>query len=131
MRILIVSLLLVFMNSCAFAYSNIWYDKESALAKATKIVIFPIQGTRSYSMADSYLQDKLKDKVKGVYFSLLSVPNSKSSQLVAANKDFSYLTGSFPDEQSRGAAVDERLAADAYIICKVRDIMFHQRHGLL
>lgn len=121
MRVVIISLLLILIHSCAFAYGNLWYDKTSALSKATKIVIFPISGIKGYDMADSYLQDKLQDKVKGVYFSLIVPPNQKSTQLIAENKDYKYLTGNFADEKARGAAVEEHLAADAYIICKVRE----------
>lgn len=121
MKALIISLLLLLVHSCAFAYGNVWYDKNGALSKATKIVVFPINGAKGYGMADSYLHDKLQERVKGVYFPLVVPPNAQSTQIIAANKDYEYLTGYFADEKARGAAVEERLAADAYIICKVRE----------
>lgn len=121
MKILIITVLMLLLHSCTFAYGNIWYDKDSILGKATKIVVFPIQGIKGYGMADSYLQDKLQEKMKGVYFPLIVPPNAQSTQIIAENQDYKYLTGYFANEKERGAAVEERLAGDAYIICKVRE----------
>lgn len=121
MKALILSLLLVMIHSCAFAYATVWYDKGSILGKATKIVVFPIQGLKEYKQADSYLQDKLQEKVKKVYFPLLVAPNAQSQKLIEENQDYKYLTGYFPDEKARGLAVEEHLAADAYIIVKARE----------
>ena len=121
MKTLILSLVLMLLHGCVFAYGNVWYDKDSALGKTTKIVIFPIEGKHADSDADAYLYKTLKSKVKGVYFYTFSKQNEKSQLLLEENQDNKYLQGQFADEKARGAAVEEYLAADAYIICKVRE----------
>ena len=122
MRTLLLSLLLLITTSQALAFDHVWFNKEAASGKITKIAIFPIADFNNFYEAEGYLQDKLQERVKGIYFTLLKPANHKSNDILAANADHQYLVEhEFGSEAERGKAVQERVGADAYLICKLRE----------
>ena len=121
MRILICTVLMMLMSVSAFARNHVWYDKNAGISTMKKIVVFPIEGTTTYQGAYGALTDNLSKRIKNIHFTVLQPGNAQASRIMATNDRLAALLGDFPSEEARAQAVQEATAADAYLICRVRE----------
>ena len=121
MRILICTVLMMLMSVSAFARNHVWYDKDAGISTMKKIVVFPIEGTTTYQGAYGALTDNLSKRIKNIHFTVLQPGNAQASRIMATNDRLAALLGDFPSEEARAQAVQEATAADAYLICRVRE----------
>ena len=119
MRVVIMCLLKLLIGNTAFAAPQLWYDKTVPFKNIKKIVVLPIEG-EYYPNAANDWKKKLEDKVKKIHFSFLEIERT-IDPFIEENADYDYILNTeFASEEERGRAIQEKTAADAYLICKVR-----------
>lgn len=121
MKIFFCTLLMLLVSASSFAYNYVWYDKTAGIDKLKKIVVFPINGEKSFAGAEDVWKDFLTKNAKDVHFTLLTPDNRQMSLIVEQNEDYLALLQDFATEADRGRAVKEKTGADAYFVCNIRE----------
>ncbi len=122
MRILVLVCILLMQVTGVLAHGHLWYDRYAGLENIKKVVILPIEGEKDFFEAEGYLDEKLEGKIEDTYFSSVAPANRASEDILAPSDHYEFfLHTQFADEKERAAAVRERLAADAYLVCRVRE----------
>ena len=120
------------LPATAFAYGQMWVDKNANVPKYKKLVIFPLatkgneyeyllsdnERSEIYKMND-YLDKKFVRKLKYVTVDLGS-PLAENNQIRADADKYKPLYEHFPNEAARGKAVEDITMADAYLVPIIR-----------
>lgn len=128
----IVTGLIFFSSSNVSAHEIFWYDRDVGFDHFERVVIFPLsnawesqnnyrrgeEGTRNFKL-NAYLEERLSKKLDKVLFIRLAEEIHELDEITTQR--YENLLAPFPDEESRAAAVEEALMADAYIVPRFRE----------
>lgn len=121
LKVFICTLLMLLVSATGFARNHVWYDKTAGIDKLKKVVVFPINGEKSFIIAEDVWKDFLTKNAKDVHFTLLMPDNQQMSLIVEQNEEYLTLLQEFATEAARGQAVKEKTGADAYLVCSIRE----------